>query len=243
MQFKECCFCQRMISKEATECRHCNKPQMSTYNNEENELKLILVDPKNEICKAFEKAFAHLPNVRIVTGSFVTISQFDCIISAGNGFGLMDAGIDLAIVKYFGTKVMENIQKYILEEYQGEQPVGTSFIIETKHRTHPFIAHTPTMRIPMCIAHTDNVYLAMRAALLAVRKHNKMENQKIKTLVCSGLGTGSGGMEFEEAAFQMALAYKYFLNPPKWINGSMAQKRHESIWYGGDWGFKKRRPR
>lgn len=32
-----------------------------------------------------------------------------------------------------------------LISHEGEQPVGTSFIIETGNAKHPFLAHTPTM--------------------------------------------------------------------------------------------------
>jgi len=53
---------------------------------------------------------------------------------------------------------MKRVQERILQDYLGEQPVGTSIIVETGHHKHPFIAHTPTMRVPMPIATTDNVY-------------------------------------------------------------------------------------
>jgi len=64
------------------------------------------------------------PEVDVVCGRFEDLPVFDCVVTAGNSFGLMDAGMDLAVVRYFGTHVMELIQKCILEDYLGEQPVA-----------------------------------------------------------------------------------------------------------------------
>ncbi|MEO1290807.1 MAG: macro domain-containing protein, partial [Chloroflexota bacterium] len=118
-----------------------------------------------------------------------------------------------------------------------EQSVGTSFIIETNHDKHPFLAHTPTMRVPLDIQHTDNVYLAMWAMLLAVHNHNKHHDHKIDNVACPGLGTGTGRMPFKEAARQMALAYKHYLNPLERISWQYAGDRQLSIRFGGSDGF------
>ena len=58
---------------------------------------------------------------------------------------------------------------------------------------HPFVAHAPTMRVPMNIQGTDHVYLAMWAALTSAHRHNRSESRKIDCLACPGLGTGTGG--------------------------------------------------
>jgi O-acetyl-ADP-ribose deacetylase (regulator of RNase III) len=73
------------------------------------------------------------PEVQIVYGRFETLSAFDCIVTAANSFGLMDAGIDRAVMKFFGEQVMHTVQKKILEDYLGEQPVGTCLLIPTNH--------------------------------------------------------------------------------------------------------------
>jgi O-acetyl-ADP-ribose deacetylase (regulator of RNase III) len=43
----------------------------------------------------------------------------------------MDGGIDFAISQFFGWGLENNVQRRILDEYSGEQPVGTSMIVET----------------------------------------------------------------------------------------------------------------
>jgi len=202
-----------------------------------NDLRLILVAPKPALCASFQKHFEGLPNVEVVAGYFEQLPRFDCMVSAANSFGLMDGGVDAAIRQFFGSALVERVQRRILEEYLGEQPVGTSLVVETAHPKHPFIAHTPTMRVPLPIAHTDNVYLAMWAMLLAVRRHNQHAEQRIHLIACPGLGTATGQVPYPEAARQMSMAYRNFLHPPATIDWEFAQTRQGQIRFGGDMGL------
>jgi O-acetyl-ADP-ribose deacetylase (regulator of RNase III) len=203
-----------------------------------SDLKLILVDPKAELCGAFRERFQHFPNVVVIMGRFEQLPEFDCMVSAANSFGLMDGGVDAAITGFFGDGVQRRVQQRILDEFLGEQPVGTSLIVETLHPKHPFIAHTPTMRIPMEIARTDHVYLAMWAMLLAVRAHNRRSAQAIRVVACPGLGTATGCVPLREASRQMALAYEHFLQPPTHLDWRVADERQSRIRYGGDLGLR-----
>ncbi|MFQ5559448.1 MAG: macro domain-containing protein [Nitrospinota bacterium] len=199
-------------------------------------IELILVSPRSEMYSAWEKQFRDVPFVSIENTRFEKLTMFDCVVSSANSFGLMDGGVDAAISSFFGKQLMERIQKKILEEFMGEQPVGTSFIIETQSQSHPYLAHTPTMRTPMSVKRTDNVYLAMWSMLLAVRKHNSLHSD-IRKIACPALGTGAGEVPFAEAARQMALAYRHFLYPPDKLDWNMALDRQGSIMFGGDLGF------
>ena len=200
-------------------------------------LALILVDPNEQLCQAFEEHFEGLPEVDVVNDYFENLPEFDCMVSAANSFGLMDGGVDLAIIRFFGQSLMQRVQQRILQDYLGEQSVGTSLIVETGHADHPYIAHTPTMRVPMIIERTDNVYQAMWAMLLAVHHYNLTNDKKIETIACPGLGTATGRVPSDEAARQMALAYLNFLNPPGAISWRYADERQEKIGRGGDLGF------
>src|SRR5690606_3471305 len=186
------------------------------------------------LCEAWHEFFKDLPDVEIVNGRFEKLPEFDCMVSAANSFGLMDGGVDGAITRFFGNQLMDRVQKRILEDFLGEHPVGTSMIVETNHPKHPFLAHTPTMRVPMAISRTDNVY---RAMLLAVRQHNQTSERKINIVACPGLGTATGRVPFRQAAKQMAMAYRNFLNPPSRIDWHYANERQLQIRYGGDDGF------
>lgn len=186
--------------------------------------------------------FRSHPEVQVVCGRFESVPSFDCIVTAANSFGLMDAGIDRAIVKFFGEAIMHRVQKRILEDYLGEQPVGTCLLISTDHARHSFVAHAPTMRVPQNISGTDNVYLAMWATLTTIYRHNRTEPRKIDAVACPALGTGTGGMDLIEASLQLRLAYEHYQKPPQFINPTFAQQRHERIHYGGRWGFQNSRP-
>ncbi len=173
--------------------------------------KLILCDPNRQLCEELEKHFK-FPDVEVVCDLFQN-TEFDCVVSAANSFGLMDGGIDGAIIDHFGLELQEKIQKAIIKEYAGEQPIGTSMIVSVEG-TFPtkYVAHTPTMRVPASIDGTDNAYLAMKAMLMAVQKHNLLAHD-IQNVVCCGLGTLTGGLSPQKAAQQMALAYAYFVLP------------------------------
>jgi O-acetyl-ADP-ribose deacetylase (regulator of RNase III) len=195
-------------------------------------MKLILVAPDYSLYTAFQEYFAYFPNVEIVNNYFEQLTEFDCLVSPANSFGMMDGGIDAAIIKFFGLSLEKRVQQRILEDYLGEQPVGTSFIIETGHPKHPFLAHTPTMRVPMIIQGTDVPYTAMWAMLLAIRQYNKNSRRPINSVACPGLGTGIGRVPYCEAARQMSVAYDHFVYPPKVINCFVAASKQLQIWEG-----------
>lgn len=205
--------------------------------NFESMLRLIIVTPDKEFFDTVRWRFRGFAEVEAVHGKFEDLRRFDCVVTAGNSFGLMDAGIDLAVVNFFGQSMQEKVQQMILADYLGEQPVGTSLIVETGMPAHPYLAHSPTMRVPLNISRTDNVYLAMWASLTAVHRHNRCSERRIETLACPGLGIGTGGMDHLEASYQMLLAWKHFVRPPEFLNGTLAQQRFEDVHYGSNWGF------
>lgn len=198
---------------------------------------LILVDPNADLCSAFKLHFSKFSRVTVEQGLFQNLNEYDCMVSAANSFGLMDGGVDAAITSYFGVQLMDRVQEHILKHFRGEQPIGTSFIVETGDEHHPYLAHTPTMRIPMPITATDNVYIAMWAMLLAVWHHNETTETKIRTVACPGLGTATGRVSPASAAKQMSLAYSHFLDPPAQIDWPYAAARQTAIGRGGDLGF------
>jgi O-acetyl-ADP-ribose deacetylase (regulator of RNase III) len=202
-------------------------------------MRFIVATRSKDTSEEIRWAARDTPDLEVFLGSFESVPSFDCVATAGNSFGLMDAGMDLAVLKFFGIELQTRIQKKILEEFYGEQPVGTAFLVETGRVDHPFVAHAPTMRVPMNISGTDHVYLATWATLIAVGLHNKSAKRKIETLVCPAFGAGTGGMSGVEVGFQMKLAWQHFKKPPTVINPSFAQQRQDAIHYGGKMGFER----
>lgn len=221
--------------------------------------KLIVSAVNDELYTEFQKAFEGFPDVEVVYSRFED-TDFDCVVSAANGFGLMDGGVDQCITDYFGVEMMYRVQNMVINKYAGEQPVGTSEIViagykkqynESETSTEPrkmqFVAHTPTMRVPADVSNSDNAYQAMKAALLAVQNHNRaidwrimngeeVLHERINSLVTPGLGTNTGRIPFDKAAKQMALATYHVMNPPRMINWYYASERdaeiQESKYYG-----------
>ena len=208
--------------------------------------KLILAAVQQDLFDAFKKHFSPFPEVEVVFKPFEQV-DFDCVVSAANSFGLMDGGVDQCITDYFGKQMMERVQHEIITRYYGEQPVGTSFIVRGNNSTIDpktgnlkrarYVCHTPTMRIPMDIHLTRNVYMAMKSMLIAVKEHNMFADEdatlspdlRINTVVCPGLGINTGRVPVDNAAKQMATAYYHFKNPPKKIDWYFASKRHNEI--------------
>src|SRR5947208_11012543 len=183
--------------------------------------------------EVFRNRFAGLPNVRVVRGRFEDLEPHDCFVTAGNAFGIMTAGIDAAVIRRFGETLMERVQHRILDEFFGEQPIGTAFLISTGDPTLPFVAHAPTMRVPGNIEGTDKVYAATWAALLAIQAHNQSDPYKIEVVAFPAMGTGFGGVPFGEAARQMAVAYRHYREPPHRLDWDFVVERHKAVCYDG----------
>jgi O-acetyl-ADP-ribose deacetylase (regulator of RNase III) len=194
---------------------------------------LWLVHPDGAMCTAFRDRFAGLPNVRVIQGQFEDLEPHDCFVTAGNAFGLMTAGIDAAVVRRFGESLLARVQQHIMDQFFGEQPVGTAFIVPTDDPLLPFLAHAPTMRVPGNIEGTDKVYAATWAALLAIQAHNQTAARQIEVIAFPAMGTGFGGVPFGEAARQMAVAYRHFLEPPHRLDWDFVTERHLAICYDG----------
>ena len=221
--------------------------------------KLIVSAIDTDLHQEFLKAFDGFPEVEVVFQRFED-TDFDCVVSAANSFGLMDGGVDQCITDMFGVQMMERVQNRIIQEFAGEQPVGTSIIVRGNASIvsrNKYVAHTPTMRVPRDVMGSDNPYRAMKAALLAVKAHNRnidnriaqnkntgnlvedlldfkdgftcSENTRIRSLVTPGLATLCGRVPYDKAAKQMALAVYHVMNPPKMINWYYASDRDGQI--------------
>ena len=175
--------------------------------------RIHLIDREPALVKAWEEAFAEFDFVSCVQGDYFSIPA-DAMVSPANSFGIMDGGLDLAIRDTLGLQVQDAVQRVIVARHHGELPVGSAELVPTEDTRWPFLVAAPTMRIPESVAQTVNAYLAFRAILLAVKRHNTEAGQSlIRTLVCCGLGTGIGGLEARRCAVQMRMALKQLLGP------------------------------
>jgi len=120
------------------------------------------------------------------------------IVTAGNSFGFMDGGIDLAMARMF-PEVEMDVQRTIKSEYYGELPIGQAFAVHTGNNNQPHLIYAPTMRTGM-VLHQWEPYLAMRASVIVAKKEG------FGSIVVCGLGTGTGQVSPHIHAVQMRMA-------------------------------------
>jgi O-acetyl-ADP-ribose deacetylase (regulator of RNase III) len=190
-------------------------------------MKIQLIDRNEEMCKQWELQFKDCHDVVIYNGDFFALAT-DCVVSPANSFGFMDGSLDLAISEKLGWQVQRKLQKQLREKYLGELLVGQAELIETEFHQIPFCISAPTMRVPMILKDSVNVYLASKAIFSLL----KMEN-RIKTVSISGLGTGIGQVPYDICAKQMKMAYtdiwlNKYTSPDSWKE---AQIRHQFLYY------------
>ncbi|MCA9039378.1 MAG: macro domain-containing protein [Planctomycetaceae bacterium] len=195
---------------------------------------LQFVHPDLKVCKIYRARFSSVAQVEIHPCPFEKLPPHNCFVTAGNAYGIMTAGIDAAVIGFFGQELMGRVQTRILDDYLGEQPVGSAFVLETGHAGIPFLCHSPTMRTPGSIEGTEKVYIATWAALLSIYQFNIDSARKIETVCFPAMGAGFGGVPYEESARQMAVAFEHFLNlPHRTPDWEWVAARQRKIFYDG----------
>jgi O-acetyl-ADP-ribose deacetylase (regulator of RNase III) len=167
-------------------------------------VRLHIRDRNAVLVDALRREFSGVPNVEVTCGDIFDVPA-DAVVSPANSFGFMDGGIDLAYTHRFGWDLQERLQELLRKEHAGELPVGQAVIVETYASDIPWLVTAPTMRVPSDVSDTVNAYLAMRAALLAIQRHEL--EPRIETILSPGFCTAIGRMPPERAARQMAMAW------------------------------------
>ena len=193
--------------------------------------RIILVDTNAELVEEWRFYFGEFENIEIYHGDIIPVIEQHksaYIVSPANSFGDLQGGIDLVYYNYFGHELEEKLQSVIRETKHGELVVGDSLIL-ADYGMQPMI-FAPTMRVPMNISNTVNVYLAFRAVLIAIYDHNFSSNfDRIETVICPGMGTGIGKISPAICAKQMYKAYTDFLNPPRHYDLVQMTREHLAL--------------
>jgi O-acetyl-ADP-ribose deacetylase (regulator of RNase III) len=166
-----------------------------------------LRDRNRAVVDAWRRHFADCPDVTVSAGD-IFAEPADAVVSPANSFGFMDGGIDLAYSLRFGWHVQDRLQALLRAEHDGELPVGQAAIVETGDARFPLLISAPTMRVPMDVSATVNVFLAFRAAIRAARAYNRTARRPIESILSPGLGTAVGRMHPQACARQMYHAYR-----------------------------------
>lgn len=172
-------------------------------------MNIIFCDMNPDVTRELELVFYGDSRVTVVCGD-IRMEKGDALVSPANSYGWMDGGIDAVYLNMFGYQLQVRLQSYIAEHFNGLLPVGEAAIIRTMgmgRNVPQWLISAPTMEVPMNVAETENAYLALRAALIAAG-----DNPRIRTLLCPGLCSLTGGMAPKEMARQMRRAFHEVLN-------------------------------
>ena len=186
-------------------------------------MKIYLLDRNEEMVDAWSKYFSE-KEATIVHADFMEFmdehSDIDCIVSPANAYGIMDGGYDAAITRYFGNMLKHAVQEKIINEWYGEQPVGTSISVpipkECYWKENSILIHTPTMRVPEVIIDPRIVYQCMRTTLIEAKK------QGVQNIVIPAFGGACGRVNYKTIAKYMYLAYQQVNDPPHQLHWAYA---------------------
>lgn len=191
--------------------------------------RIFLVDRTPAMATAWKRCFEEYDAFDVIEGDYFSEAA-DAMVSPANSFGIMDGGLDLAIRNALGFEVQKRVQQVIVEEHHGELPVGQAAVVPTDHDDWPYLIAAPTMRVPESVARTTHAYLAFRAILLAVSRFNAAATDaRIDSIVCPGLGTGIGAMDYERCALQMRMAYRQLSEPARIPSFSQIHAVHAAL--------------
>ena len=165
-------------------------------------MKLHLIDWKADLVEAWKKAFAGKKEVTVAHGDILEVAE-NSIVSPANSYGHMDGGIDEAYFRHFGQEMQDRVYQAIAARPEGLLPVGASLVVRTGDSKVPYLIVAPTMEIPEAVP-ALHAYRAMRAVLRVAAKRADI----IRDIYCPGLATGVGRVPVEEAAEEMARAYR-----------------------------------
>lgn len=171
------------------------------------DINIYLLDINPMMTNEWNRVFKDYNNIIVIhndLNTFLKNTPVDCVVSPANSYGLMDGGYDKAITVWYGRKLMRKVQKYIIDNFMGEQTVGTAFITETDSLPK-YLIHSPAMRTPEIINDLRVIYDCMRSTLVEAMKND------IKTIVIPAWGGACGRVKPKFIAEYMWIAYNDLL--------------------------------
>ena len=165
-------------------------------------MRLHLVDVNTLLVRAWEIEFRAHQDVAVSEGDILKVAE-NSIVSPANSHGYMDGGIDFLYMQFFGEGIQSRVQEAISTRPEGMLPVGASLLVPTGNTRIPYLIVAPTMEFPEPVP-ASNAYRAMRAILRLAAK----ESVAIANIYCPGLATGTGRVDPEDAAREMAAAFR-----------------------------------
>ena len=168
--------------------------------------KIIFYDINKNMCLAWEKQFKDIEEVEVKNISFKDIKA-TYVVTAGNSYGIMTGGLDLAVRNYFGYKIQDIIQEVLFFRYRHKLEVGDNIVVKTNDIDKQYLVYAATMEIPSRINKEviyDVTYNILKSCYL-----------KEGNIAICGLGVGTGHVPYEDAALENYKAYTKYLKKIK----------------------------
>lgn len=164
-------------------------------------MKIYIVEYNSYSASIFKEAFKDIKEVTVINDDLLHFfnkyqKEIDCLVSPANSYGHMSGGFDARLSDILGWDFQLKVQDYIKKHFNGEQPVGTSFIINT-HLPHLSLIHTPTMKYPSKIKDDSIIYTCTTSTLKCAKENN------VKCIVLPVFGGSCGGLSPEVTSQRM----------------------------------------
>lgn len=131
--------------------------------------------------------------VEVILGDLTQVDA-DAIVCPANSYGTMGGGVAAAITRAGGRDIETEAVR------RSPIPLGSAILTAAGALPAESVIHAPTMRNPVAEATEVNVRRAMEAALVQCDEHG------VVTVAFPGMGTGTGGMPYGDAAAVMVAA-------------------------------------
>ena len=198
-------------------------------------MKLHIVSLNETFIDRCKELFSQVPDIIVQKGDIRDVPREGAaFVSPANSLGFMDGGIDLIFSREMFPGCEQDVKRKIAE-LGHKTLLGRPYLrvgsalwvpvaehtagfaegsVQTEHEACAQSSHkvgttalisAPTMFLPHPIQNTRNVYWAMQAALVCVKKIPFVD-----TLVITSMGCGVGCMDPEAAALQIRAAWREF---------------------------------
>jgi O-acetyl-ADP-ribose deacetylase (regulator of RNase III) len=202
-------------------------------------LKVLLCDRDAQVLAAWRGQLAETPEAEIREEDPLEAAA-DGFLLPGNSFGFLDSGLELRITERFGIEVQDRLRERIRVEHAGELLVGQALLEPLPRErsgeegTLRYLLYAPLWRVPGPHSNTVNVFLALRAALAALRQAEgagAIAAVPQFRLAVPALGVGPGGLDPRTSARQIRYALEVFIGRRGAAdrNLSQAQRRDRKL--------------
>lgn len=167
-------------------------------------MKLIFIENDPDAFRALKTAFDPFTEITVIQGDIFRHAK-KAIVAPLNSTNHMDPGIGQEYLEYFGISIY-NALIDSLKEMDITKKKGFAATVKTKKWKIPYLVFLYVMMIPQFVS-PENCYHAMTALFEEWEKNKKL----FSTLYCPALFSGVPGIDYTEAASQMAFAYKHWV--------------------------------